>query len=88
MVAPIYYYSTNRQFSNQSSGDFERISFQEALFQGQAQDEGLFMPDRIPKVSPEELRQLPHMRYPEIASLVLGKFLRPEISASVLSQLA
>jgi len=54
---------------------------------GQAPDLGLFMPSRIPQVSMNELRRLPDMSYPEIAALILGKYLHGDISSDRLFQL-
>jgi len=83
MASRIFYYSTNQSLSHLS----EHVSFKKALLMGQAPDLGLFMPDRIPSVSIEELRRLPEMSYPEIAAVILGKYLHGDIPPAQLSQL-
>jgi len=49
----ILYYSTNRNLDN--INDIvpfrEKVTFKEVLLQGQAPDEGLYMPDSIPRIS-------------------------------------
>ncbi len=84
MAARIYYYSTNRTFSNYS----DEISFPEALLMGQAPDGGLFMPNAIPQISATEMKQMAEMEFPDLAAFVLGKFLEEEIPQSKLLQLA
>ncbi|MDI6737018.1 MAG: hypothetical protein QME12_00695 [Nanoarchaeota archaeon] len=48
------YYSTNRDFE----GFKDKVSFREALFMGIAPDNGLFMPDNMPIIKPEEIKAL------------------------------
>jgi len=50
-------------------------SFREALFQGLAPDGGLFMPERVPRFSPDEMRKFGEMQYWEIAFNVLNKLI-------------
>jgi threonine synthase len=76
---PIKYYSTNGK-----SGVF---SFREALLKGLAPDGGLFMPDRIPVISNEDLASFREMRYSEIATFILEKFTGNDPDASVLKKL-
>ena len=71
MNMPILYYSTNLQA--------EPVSFREALLKGQAPDRGLYMPQTIPTLSSDELRQFAAMPYYEIAYAVTRKFLQGEI---------
>ncbi len=73
------YYSTN----NTSP----RISFPEALLQGQAPDRGLYMPEFIPKVSLDELNQFREMSYPELAASILWKYMEGQIPRDVLNAL-
>jgi len=75
-MAGITYSSTNFQA--------EPVGFKEALIQGQAPDRGLYIPNRIPVVSPEELASFESMSYPEIAFQVTNKFLKGEIPESEL----
>lgn len=79
MADPIQYYSTNLQS--------EKVSFKKALLQGLAPDKGLFMPDRLPEVSPEELRDYSGMAYHEIAFHLARKFLGSEIPEQALEQI-
>lgn len=73
MLQPILYYSTNHQS--------DKVSFREALLQGQAPDKGLYMPDRIPQLSKEEIWDFRNKEYHEIAYSVISKFLQDEIPA-------
>mgnify|MGYP006286725621 CR=1 FL=1 len=61
------FHSTNKES--------EEVSFEEALVKGLAPDGGLYMPDKIPKVSKEEIENLRGKEYWEIAYFVLDKFL-------------
>ncbi len=51
------------------------ISSAKAILQGLAADGGLFVPEKIPKVSLEEIGELPKKSYEEISAWLLGKFL-------------
>jgi threonine synthase len=77
MNSKIWYYSTNQKLNfgkKQNS-----VSFQTALFQGLADDEGLFMPSEIPAFSPDFLQNLYGKTYAEVAYQVLKLFLQEEI---------
>jgi len=78
-MSAIGYYSTNRQA--------EHVSFREALLRGQAPDRGLYMPERIPKLSPEELSGLKGLSYYETAFEILRRFLSSELPENTLYQL-
>ncbi len=85
----ILYHSTNRNL-DQAPGivPFKgKVSFREALLQGQAPDEGLFMPDRIPALKPEEIRGLKGRPYTDAAMLVGWAFLRDEIGKKELRRI-
>jgi threonine synthase len=71
MSGPPLFYSTNRRA--------EAVTFREALLKGMAADKGLFMPQRIPALTAEEIAGFSDSAYPEIARVVCGKFLRGEI---------
>jgi threonine synthase len=73
----IRYYSTNRKLEPvENMIPFDgTVSFREALMTGQAPDEGLFMPDRIPAISREAIAALRGQPYGEAASLVMNAFL-------------
>lgn len=79
MKYPIKFTSTNLK----SPG----LPFNEALLKGQAPDKGLYMPALIPQVSTEELSKMSSMSYPQIANLIIGKFLKGVIPENVLIDL-
>jgi threonine synthase len=60
------------------------VSFREALLMGQAPDEGLFMPDRIPALSLEAIASLRGRPYAETARLIMEAFLAADISSEKL----
>jgi threonine synthase len=66
MSDPVRFYSTNRAVPFQS--------LREALLRGQAQDRGLFMPERVDKLAPADIDALAKLEYPEIAYRVLRRF--------------
>ncbi len=66
MDEPVRYYSTNR--------DTPTVVLREALLQGQAPDRGLFMPDRFPPLSADDLGALADKSYPVIAHTMLRRF--------------
>jgi threonine synthase len=51
------------------------VDFKTALFTGQAPDRGLYMPETVPTLSADEIRSMKSMPYPEIAEIVLSKYL-------------
>jgi threonine synthase len=75
----IKYYSTNLKAPE--------VTFSEALLRGLAPDGGLYLPVSFPLLTPEELSGLSGMRYPEIAALILNKFIGNEIAFQELSDL-
>ena len=85
----IHYYSTNRNLhSVESLKPFkETVTFREALLQGQAPDEGLFMPDAIPLLNLSDIAALRDKPYAETAKFVARAFLRDDVSSSVLSHI-
>lgn len=76
----ILYYSTNLQS--------ERVTFREALLKGQSPDRGLYMPEIIPQFSKNEIENLSGKQYFEIAFEVISKFLKGEIPAEELYNIA
>ena len=73
MSQPIQYYSTNHESP--------KVSFREALLKGQAPDRGLYMPDRIPQLTREEIAGFSKLAYHEIAYQVVSRFLQDEVPA-------
>jgi len=86
MSESIRYYSTNRilDTGKTAAPPAGTVSFREALLMGQAPDEGLFMPERIPEISPGDITALRNRPYTEAAMLVAGAFLRGEIPETAL----
>ncbi len=82
MLRRIMYYSTNRDLDGvKGIKPFkEEVSFKDALIMGQAPDEGLFMPQRIPYVQKELLAHFRGNPYSEIALWVAWEFLNGEMS--------
>lgn len=80
MGEKILFRSTNRQAPE--------VCFKEALLRGQAPDYGLYMPVEIPVFAEEEIDAFRDMEYPQIASVVIGKFLRDAIAHSHLEKMA
>ncbi|MBW2649154.1 MAG: threonine synthase, partial [Deltaproteobacteria bacterium] len=85
----ILYYSTNRNLDHINGiVPFRgKVTFGEALLQGQAPDEGLYVPDRIPHISYEDIISLKDKSYVEAAMLVTGIFLGDEIDAGILRRI-
>lgn len=78
-MGSIHYYSTNLQA--------KPVTFGEALLHGQAPDRGLYLPNRIPKLTPVQLEALREMSYPELAFTILRAFLEDEVPAATLKSL-
>ncbi|HVO65881.1 MAG TPA: threonine synthase [Syntrophales bacterium] len=89
MSQKIRYYSTNRNLDGASGiVPFKgMVTFKEALLRGQAPDEGLFMPDSIPKLSLRSIMSLRDKPYTSAAMLVAKGFLADEISDKVLKKI-
>lgn len=73
------YYSTK--------GLVNPVSFQEAIFKGLPDDNGLFMPERIPPLTPSFFDALSTMSLPDIGFEVLKPFVDGEIPDDALRQL-
>jgi len=85
----IRYYSTNRHVNNIAgitpfTGD---VSFKEALLTGQAPDEGLFVPDSIPRLSMDDIIALRDKPYWQAALLVSRAFLSDEFPQDALERI-
>src|SRR5664279_2891790 len=55
-------------------GDNNTYTFSEAILKGIASDGGLLFPDKIPQISPTELKMLEHKTYQEIATFIFSLF--------------
>jgi len=77
----IRYYSTNRGLDGVPGiRPFQgTVSFREALLQGQAPDEGLYMPETIPSLPADSVPALKGRPYAEAALLVARAFLEAEV---------
>src|SRR5271157_704050 len=89
MSQRISYYSTNRNLAGIPGlvPWKKSVSFREALLHGQAPDEGLFMPDRIPVISMQSIMALQGTPYTKAAMLVATAFLADEIHSDVLEKI-
>jgi threonine synthase len=76
-----------RFYSTHNPNKIVANSFEEVLFEGQAQDKGLFMPESIPILSKEEIEKMAGMSYPEIAFEVMSRFLKDEIKEEDLKRI-
>ncbi len=85
----IRYYSTNRNLAGVPGiVPFKgTVTFREALLQGQAPDEGLFMPEPIPALAPGKVSALKGKPYPAAAMLVAEAFLQDEVPREVLEKI-
>jgi len=85
----IMYQSTNRRLMTGDTKGFQKkVTFGEALFMGQAPDNGLFMPTELPRFSRKEISSLKGKTYHEAAFAVLKAFLRREIGDEELRDIA
>ena len=56
-----------------------RVDFEGALFSGYAPDGGLFMPEELPQLSTETLRQWSTLSYPGLVKELCTLFIGPEL---------
>lgn len=75
----ISFYSTNRQSP--------QVNLGEALLLGQAPDKGLYMPEALPRFSPEFLRRAKDLSYPELAAEILAPYAEGVFSRDVLTDI-
>ena len=66
-------YSSTRGCPTQKS-----ISFRSAVMRGLAHDRGLFVPDSFPTVTPDELESWRSLSYADLATNVIGKFVKDD----------
>ncbi|MGE5419337.1 MAG: threonine synthase [Chloroflexota bacterium] len=79
MKRKITYQSTNGKISG--------VSFRDALLKGLAPDGGLFMPDKIPFFSEDELDSFRNMAFHEIATEIIDKYTSGDIRREDLKKL-
>jgi len=75
----INFYSTNLKAPN--------VNVKDAILKGLADDKGLYMPDHIPTLSESEFAELKNADYPEIAFVILKKFLSEFVSDEELKRI-
>lgn len=73
------FYSTNRQVTPST--------FREAVFKGLPDDNGLYMPERIPQLSQSFFDQLKGFSFTEVAFNVISRFVEDEIPDSELREI-
>ncbi len=64
-----------------------KVSFETALLTGMAEDGGLYMPEKIPKLTAQALRSLRGASLAEVAFLVARKFIGEAIPEEVLQEI-
>ncbi|MHC4589934.1 MAG: threonine synthase, partial [Planctomycetota bacterium] len=79
MDGPILYYSTNREAPV--------VDLASALLEGQAGDRGLYLPERLPSISADELAAWKKLSYAEMAAEVLSPFTAGMIERPRLAEL-
>lgn len=75
----IAYHSTN--------GQSPAINLRQALLQGQAPDRGLYLPERFPVFTRDEIAQLASLPYPEIAYRILLPYTGGVLEAAELNRI-
>ncbi len=75
----MYFYSTNKTS--------KKVNLKEAIMRGQADDHGLYMPESIPALGPNIIKEFSQMEYWEIATEVLHSFSKEEIDKETLAKL-
>ena len=70
------YYSTNRKV--------REASFEEAVLKGLPDDNGLYMPSKLPHVGDDFLQKLPNLTFREIAFYIASYFIEDEIKQEAL----
>ncbi len=56
-------------------GGMEKLSFKQTVFEGLAPDGGLIIPEKVPTLSPEEIKHLSSLSYQELALNVFRYFI-------------
>ena len=64
----------------------EKVTGAQAIVKGLADNGGLYVPEKFPKVTKEELESMAEMNYAERAAFVLGKYLADDLGADFLLQ--
>ena len=64
----------------------EKVTGAQAIVQGLAKNGGLFVPEKFPTVTQEELESMMEMSYPERAAFILAKYLGDELGVEYLKE--
>ena len=64
------------------------LSYQEALLNGLARDGGLYLPTSWPRFSPDDIRAMRGLSYPELAARIMAPFTTGELSQDELLVMA
>ncbi len=64
----------------------DKVTGAQAILQGIAVDGGLFVPEKLPKVTKEEFSAMAEMSYPERVAFILGKFFGEELGQEFLKE--
>lgn len=59
-------------------GGQKHLDFRTVVMTGLARDRGLFVPDTIPTVTPEELESWRSLSYPDLATKVISKYVQED----------
>ncbi len=62
----------------------EKVTGAEAIVKGLAENGGLYVPEKFPTVTKEELGKMAEMEYAERAAFILGKYLADDLGADFL----
>ena len=68
-------------------GNAPRLGFADVTLTGLAADGGLYLPESWPRMSPDDIRSLQGLAYPDLADRILQHFTGGDISADTLSAL-
>ena len=64
----------------------EKVTGAQAIVQGLAKNGGLFVPEKFPTVTQDEMQAMAEMNYPERAAFVLSKYLGDDLGADYLKE--
>ena len=64
----------------------EKVTGAEAIVRGLAENGGLYVPEKFPTISKEEMEAMADMNYAERAAFVLGKYLADDLGAEFLQE--
>jgi len=62
-----------------TKGGVPPTPFDRAILEGFAADQGLFVPQTLPRLSEQELIRLKPLSFPELAGEILSLFIDPEL---------